>query len=66
MPVDDYNVSMGGGIVFDIVSGIAAVLFLLTAWAIITGRHDRYYRQFRRFGFPPGARMDRPRTKKPQ
>jgi hypothetical protein len=25
---DDYNVSMGGGIVFEIVSGIAAVLFL--------------------------------------
>jgi len=41
--------------VFDILSGIAAVLFLWTAWAIITGRHDRYYRQFRRHGFPQEA-----------
>jgi uncharacterized membrane protein YbaN (DUF454 family) len=43
---------MGGGVIFDIVSTMAAVLFLLTAWAIITGRHDRYYRQFRRQGIP--------------
>jgi len=34
----DYNVSMAGGIAFDIMSRIGAVLFLLTAWAIITGR----------------------------
>jgi hypothetical protein len=53
---------MGGGIVFDIVSTIAAVLFLLTAWAIITGRRDRYYRQFRRLGLPPDVRSDRHRT----
>jgi hypothetical protein len=30
-------VKVGGGVVFDIVSGIAAVLFLLTTCAIITG-----------------------------
>jgi hypothetical protein len=44
---------VGEGVFSNVVSTIAAILFLLTAWAIITGKHDRYYRQFRRHGIPP-------------
>ncbi len=50
---------MSGGIVVDVVWAIAAVLLLLSAWAIITGRDERYYRQFRRHGLPPDHRLER-------
>ncbi len=50
---------MSGGIVVDVVWAIAAVLLLLSAWAIITGRDERYYRQFRRHGLSPDRRLER-------
>jgi hypothetical protein len=40
-------------IILDIGWGFGAVLLLLAAWAIVTGRHDRYYKQFRHHGEPP-------------
>lgn len=55
---------MGGGVAFDIVTVIAALLFLLTAWALITGKHDRYYRQFRRHGTPARGPSDSHRNAK--
>jgi hypothetical protein len=42
--------------VFSVVSVIAAILFVLSGWLIITGKHNRYFRQFRRHGIPPPER----------
>jgi hypothetical protein len=40
---------------FDIVTIIGAILLGLTAWAIFTGKHDTFYRKFRRQGIPPNV-----------
>jgi hypothetical protein len=42
--------TVDGGVVFAIASAIGGVLLLLTGWAIITGKHDRYYERFSRQG----------------
>jgi hypothetical protein len=53
-----------GGVAFDIAMVVAALLFLFTAWALITGKHDRYYQQFRRDGIPPKELRDPRRMRK--
>jgi hypothetical protein len=34
-----------GDLVFKIVTTVAAILFGITGWLLITGRHNRYYKR---------------------